>query len=748
MTSVFARLGREVGRHPRLTVVVWLVLAVAGYAFAVLGVHGGESVFDRVTSGAPDVPGSQSEQADALLAQVDESGESLTLVLSGVDPAAPGLQAAMAPIRADLTAVPGVVSVVDPLALPGGTTNPAAAPLLARDGRGFLVVVGLDPTLPGGDETAALAATQAALGDVPARLADVAPQATGIVGGSSMIVGDIRHQVEADMRTGEVVTLPIALVVMVLVFGGFLAAGMPMAGALASIGVGLAVVLGLTYLMDVDASSLNVLTALGIGLSIDYGLLVVSRFREELHRLVDSDGGSSTRRRRGDGTVATAVERTLASAGRTVAFSAVTVAISIAGLLVFSPPILRAIGAASVAVVVVALATALTLVPALLTWTGRRLARPSSVMRVPVLRAVMARTSDVQSSEGFFSRLTARVQRRPWWVIGGCVVLLGLAALPVRHLDVRNSGVELLPAGSSQRAFLDAIAENYPAAQSAAVTVVAATSLESAQAWATALEELPDVASVDTPRAAGSYVVVGVRPDSSDAGGAVARSVVTEIRGLDAGFGTWVTGEAAHAIDFSSALAARVWWVVGIVALATLVLLFLMTGSVVIPVKALLTNALSLAASMGVLVWGFQDGHLSGVLDFLGVGGIESYVVALVLAFAFGLAMDYEVFLLSRVKELHDAGHPTDEAVRLGLQRSGRVITSAAAIIVVVFAGFVAGRLVIIKEVGFALAVAVLVDATLVRCLLVPATMTVLGRWNWWAPAPLRRLHERAAATH
>jgi len=748
MSGVFARLGRLIGRHPRPTVVVWLVLAVGGYGVAALGVHGGQSVFDRVTSGAPAVPGSQSTAADDLLGRVDQSGESLTLVLSGVDPSAPAVAAAMAPVRSELAAIPGVVSVVDPLALPGGPANPAAAPLVARDGHGFLVVVGLDATLQADAQNSALDAVQTALDGVPGQLAGAAPGARGTVGGTSLIVGDIHGQVERDLRTGEAVALPIALVAMVFVFGGFLAAGMPMAGALASIGVGLAALLGLTYLMDVDASTLDVVTALGIGLSIDYGLLVVSRFREELHRLVDRDGGAATRRRRGDGTVATAIERTLATAGRTVSFSAVTVAISIAGLLVFSPPILRSIGAASVAIVVVALATALTLVPALLVWTGRRLSRPSPVLRVPVLRAVMARTSDVDSSEGFFSRLTARVQRRPWWVIAGCVVVLGVIALPVRHLELRNSGAELLPAGSSQRAFLDQIATNYPAAQAAAVTVVAETSLTSATSWSRALASLPGVASVDAPRAVDSYVVIGVRPDSTDAGGAVARSVVTEVRGLHPGFPVWVTGQAAHSVDFAAALAARVWWVVGIVALATLVLLFFMTGSVVIPVKALLTNALSLAAAMGVLVWGFQDAHLRGVLDFIPVGGIESYVVALVLAFAFGLAMDYEVFLLSRVKELHDAGHPTDEAVRLGLQRSGRVITSAAAIIIVVFAGFVAGRLLIIKEVGFALAVAVFVDASLVRLLLVPATMTVLGRWNWWAPAPLKRLYERVSITH
>lgn len=746
MTAVFASLGRAVARHPRVTAVVWLVIAVAGYALAVLGVHG-ESVFARTTTGAPNIPGSESREADALLAQVDFGGDSLTLVVNGVRPGDPELAAPVAAVRRDLAAVPGVASVLDPFSLPGGVANPAAAPLVAADGNGFLVVVTLDPQTPSPAQS--LDEVGEILRAAPARLAAVAPGVTGLVGGGSEILDDITGQVEADLRTGETFALPIALVAMVFVFGGFLAAGMPMAGALASIGVGLAAVLGFTYVMDVDAATINVITALGIGLSIDYGLLVVSRFREELHRLVDADGGAGTRRRRGDGAVATAVERTLATAGRTVTFSALTVAISIAGLLVFSPPILRAIGASSVALVVIALATALTLVPALLVMAGRRLVRPGPLARVPLVRSIVARTADVQSSEGFFSRLTARVQRHPWWVIGGCLVVLGLAALPARNLEFRMSGVELLPEGSGQRAFLEKLDSDYPVAQAASITVLAAAPLDAATTWAESeIAGQPDVASVDAPRAAGSYVVVGVRPDGDDAGGPAARAAVEQIRGLDPGFPTWVTGQAAHQIDFTAALAERVWWVVGIVAAATLVLLFLMTGSVVIPVKALLTNALSLAAALGVLVWGFQEGHLAGPLDFLVIGGIEAYVVALVLAFAFGLAMDYEVFLLSRVKELHDEGHDTEAAVRLGLQRSGRVITSAAAIIIVVFAGFVAGRLIIIKEVGFALAVAVLIDATLVRCLLVPATMTVLGRWNWWAPKPLRWLYRKVAADH
>ncbi len=743
MTRVFARLGRLVAHHPRLTVVVWVVLTVVGYGLAVQGLHG-ENLFDRVATGAPGVPGAESTAGQRILAAERTTGPSVNLVLTGVDPADADVAAALEPARADLAAVEGVASVFDPLALPGGVENPAAAPLLAQDGDGFLVVVELAPELDADAQVAALDAVEQRLREVPADLQAAAPGVRGVVGAEHLIVDEITHQVEQDLRTGELVALPVALLVMVVVFGGFLAAAMPMAGALASIAGGLGALLGLTYAMDVDASVVNVVTVLGLGLSIDYGLLVVSRFREELHRLVDADGGAGSRRRRGDGPVVAAVERTMATAGRTVVFSAVTVAVSIAGLLVFRPEILRAIGAGGVAIVLIAVATAVTLVPALLTMTGRRLARPGFVARIPGIR----RASDVQREEGAFSALAVRVQRHPWWVVLASLALLGLLAAPVLRMDLRISGIELLPAGTTQREYVSELEENYPAAASPAVTVVAATSLEEATAWAQDLAELPGVASVDPPVALSSYVVIGVRADTDDPGGPVAVDVVHEVRALDVPFERWVVGQAASQVDFTQALVDRAPWALGIVALATLVLLFLMTGSVVIPVKALLTNALSLLASLGILVWVFQDGHLGSLLRFESVGGIETYVLALVVAFAFGLAMDYEVFLLSRIKELHDEGAPNDVAIRLGLQRSGRIITSAAAIIVVVFAGFVAGDLLVIKEVGFALAVAVLLDATLVRLFLVPATMTILGRANWWAPRPLRRLHARLALVH
>ncbi|MFF2622188.1 MMPL family transporter [Oerskovia jenensis] len=774
---MFESLGRAVAHRPRLTVAVWVVLTVAGFALAVVGVHG-ESLFDRLTTGEPSVPGSQSERGTQILTDQAETGETISLLLSGVDPADPAVAEAMSPVHQDLAAVAGVESVVDPFVIPGGVETEAAQSLVAADGDGFVLSVTLEPGLDEDAQSAAATDVVDILETVPADLTDVAPDATGLVSSNDLIVEAITSQVEKDLTTGEMIALPIALLVMVLVFGGFLAAAMPMAGAIASIGAGLGVLLGLSYPLTIDASVVNVVTLLGLGLSIDYGLLIVSRFREELHLLDDASPGRAvpaaegaagtepgsgtagtagttltareTRRsRRRDADVTTAVVRTMSTAGRTVAFSALTVAISIAGLMVFEPDILRAIGAAGLAVILIAVATAMTLVPALLALAGHRLIRPGVLSKVPGLRAVLARTADVQSDEGFFSRLTGRVQRHPMWVMLGTVAVLVVLALPVLGLQMRNSGIELLPQSSPQREFVDELSAQFPASASADVRVVTDSTTEEAQVWADEIAGLDGVERVDPAVPVGDdHALVGVHLDAADAGGPEAVAVVEELRAQDPGFAYYVTGQAAGQVDFRAALADRVWWAVGIVVVATFVLLFLMTGSVLIPVKALLTNALSLAASLGVLVWVFQEGHLEGVLDFSSAGGIETYVVALVIAFAFGLAMDYEVFLLSRIKELHDAGLSNDEAVRLGLQRSGRIITSAAAIIIVVFAGFVFGELLVIKEVGFALAVAVFIDATIVRILLVPATMTLLGRANWWAPKHLRRLYSKFSITH
>jgi len=345
--------------------------------------------------------------------------------------------------------------------------------------------------------------------------------------------------------------------------------------------------------------------------------------------------------------------------------------------------------------------------------------------------------------------LAERVQRRPWVV--ALVVSVGLVVLgaPILGVTFANGGSELLPAEFESRQVDEALAR-FPGGGTDPVTVVSRAGVEDLRGWAErTLAGLPDgmVATALPPAMVGDGVsTIGVVPTGTSQGD-TAKALVEALRADPAPGESYVTGQAAILVDFQHSIASRAPWAFALVALATLVLLFLMTGSVVVPVKALVMNTASLGATFGALVWIFADGHLEGLLRFEATGAIETWVPVLVFAFAFGLSMDYEVFLLARIKETYDAqpaAHKNnDAAVRLGLQRSGRIITCAALLVVIVFAGFATAQMLGLKQMGVALALAVAVDATIVRCLLVPATMTLLGERNWWAPAPLRRLHDR-----
>ncbi|MEE6281097.1 MMPL family transporter [Georgenia sp. MJ170] len=750
-------LARGVIRRPVVTVMSWLliVLACLSLAFGVVG----EGLFGQLHSGEPRVPGAESQEGRELLSDDDVSGEQVTLLVRGTDLAdeaeVASLAAAMFSVREDLLERDGVQDVLDPFQAPEGPADPRVASLVSQHRDGFLLIVEMAPEL---EDDAARVAVEEQLRTVPGVLADAAPAATGIVSSNALVTGSVTEQLEADLVRGEAIALPLSLLVMVVVFGGFLAAGIPLLGALASIAGGMGVLLVSSRMIELDSVVVNVVTVLGLGLSIDYGLLIVSRFREEVRAITEADEALATatagipvrRRRRRVSVADRAVRRTMTTAGRTVAFSAVTIAIAVSSLMLLAPDILRSLGAAGVAVVVIALATALTLVPALLVLLGDRMVRPSVLRRVPVLRGLISRLGDVPPEDGAFSRLARGVHRRPWLVLTAVLVVLGVLASPVLGMQLRNSTTDLIPAGSDQREFITQLSSDYPGAASPTVVVVADGDQAAVTAWAAEVAALDGVTGTTeiglTPD--GNHAVLGVDVDSADPGGEVATDVVRAIRDLEPGFSTWVVGQAANQQDFVAAILEGLPLAGTLVVLATFALLFLMTGSLLIPLKALLVNALGIAAALGVTVWIFQEGHLSGLLGFEPVGGLESYVVAVVVAFGFGLAMDYEVFLLARIKEYWDAGHDNDAAVEHGLQHSGRIITSAALIIALVFLGFVAGELMMIKQVGVALAVTVLVDATLVRMLLVPATMTLLGRWNWWAPTPLRALHARVGISH
>jgi len=738
MTDVFARLGRVVARHPVRALVAWGVLAAVGLALALVGV-GGDTLFDRLTTGAAAVPGSESERGRDVLDAQDASGPALTLVLADVDPDDPAVATAMDAVRTDLVGLDGVASVIDPLGLPDGPSSAAAAPLVARGGDGFLVVVTLDAGLDDPEPT--LDAVRARLEQVPDDLSAAAPDASGLVGGSSLVADQTRSQVARDVGVGSLVGLVLALLALVLVLGSLLAAALPLASAVAATGLGLGIMLVVAATGELDATATHASVLLTIGLAAACGLLLVARFREELRGLLDDDGGRRARRRRGDGAVAEAVERAMATTGRAIAFAAVAAVLSFGGVLLLRPVTLRAVALVGLVAVVAATAATLTLVPALLAAGGRRLAGPSSLARVPALGRVLERTAAAPADDGAYARTAGRVQRHPWAFLAGSVVVLLALAAPLLGVHLRHSSTELLPPGTTQREFVDALARDYPAASSPAVTVVAEASLEDVTGWAQRLTALDGVAAVDAPSAAGSYVTVGVRVTDHDSAGAAAQRVVRELRAEDAPFPTWVTGQAAAQVDVADAVRAGAPLAMVVAALATFLVLLLMTGSVALPLVVLAGNALVTAAAAGALVG--LAGPLARLLGASSTGGVEASALALVVAGTSTVATLVALVVLGRTAELRTAGATDRDAVRAGVQRSGAALTAAGVVLVVVLAGFAAGRTVVPQQVAVALALGVLLDLVVVRLVLQPAALTALGHLAWSAPAALRRLHER-----
>ncbi len=728
--GILARHGAAMARHARAVALISILLAVGAYLVAALGV-GGQSLFDRLELGEPTVAGEALEGRDLLSAN-DPSGASIQALWEDVDPASPAFLAGAAAAHEDLAGIPGVAEVIDPT-----TVGPAA---VSTDGDSALVTVMLDPDLTEAEQEQAHQAVEQRLADLPSDVAGSTVTVTSL----QQLVETITGQVEADLKKGEGLSLPLTLLVMVLIFGGFAAAGVPLAGAVAAIAGGLISLLAFTYVIDLDITVVNVVTVLGLGLCIDYSLLMVSRYREQVHDLYDlSVPGAHREVPREVRERAMAI--TMATAGRTVMFSGVTVAIAVAGLLFIDMTIIQSVGAGAVSVVVIAVIVATTFVPALLVLSTKHVAGQGMLARAPGFRRFAGAFDHSPSDDGWFARWATRIQRHAWLAFLSVTALLVLLSIPAWRMNLVSSGVELLPPDNSIRLTYEQIQTDFPALSSPTITVVAASEdADALTALSTSVAALPEVERVGEVETTGAISALPVFT-TDDA----AADVVNQIRDVRPDEPqTWVTGQAAILVDFTQQLRDDVPIALLFVVLATLVLLFLLTGSVLIPVKALIMNLLSLGATFGILVLVFQDGRFESVLGFSSTGGIEATLPVIIFAFAFGLSMDYEVFLLSRIKEFHDQGYDNDDSVRLGLQRTGRIITSAALLIIIVFAGFALGDLLAIKENGVALAVAVLIDATLVRIILVPATMTLLGEWNWWAPGPLRRLHDRLGLSH
>jgi len=549
-------------------------------------------------------------------------------------------------------------------------------------------------------------------------------------GGQIPTEAAINKEVTSDIGRAEGISMPVLLVLLLVIFGSLAAASLPLAiGGIGILGSFTALRL-LTLATPVSIFSINITTILGLGLAIDYGLFMVARFREELTR---------------QPSVEEALARTVATAGRTVAVSGITVAMALASLLLFPEVLLRSMGYGGVATVIVDMLAALTVLPALLAVLGPRV----NALRI---RRSAGRPRASESTGGWY-RLARSVMRRPLAYAAVILVVLLALGTPFLHISWGGTDARALPATAQPRVVTDALNRDFPGNPASPIESIvrfngpvsgsAARQAELAT-YVGQLSHVPGVTGAQLTGVRGDVARIDLRygPDPLSA---QARQIVQRVRATPppAGSRSYVGGQTAQLVDELSSLSATVPWMALVMAAATFVLLFLAFGSVVLPVKAIVMNVLSLSATFGIVVWIFQEGHLSGLLRFTPTGTLDPTMPILMLAIIFGLSMDYEVFLLSRVRERYDVTGDSAEAVATGLQRTGGIITSAALLLLIVVGAFSASGITFIKLMGVGMIVALIVDASIVRVLLVPATMRLLGRANWWAPGPLRRLYAR-----
>ena len=547
------------------------------------------------------------------------------------------------------------------------------------------------------------------------------------VAGPWAVYKDVNETVSEDLARAEMVSLPLVVILSLLIFGSAVAALMPaFVGAIAVLGA-LAVVRLIAGFTEVSVFSINVITLLGTGLAIDYALFVVSRFREELSGLPDDDPEAPAK----------AIRVTMSTAGRTVLFSGLTVAAAMSSLLIFPQNFLRSLGYGGIAAVLVAMVAATTVLPAVLLLLGRRI----DAGRLPWRRH---RPVSVNSDHGAWARLAHAVMRRPVVVTVGVVSALLVVASPFLGVKWGSVDYRVLPPDTPSHVAAVELNSSFGQETSTANLLVESTDRAEIAAYT------EKVGQVDG--------VLGVRPVAQEEGNTLLRAawagnsqtqtsqdVVNAIRDIPGpgGVAVLVGGLTADIVDLLTSLESHLPWMFVIIAAVMLVLLFLAFGSLVLPLKAIAMNLLSISASFGVITWIFADGHLEDLLGFTSTGFLDATQPIFMLAILVGLSMDYEVFLLSRIREQWDLTHDNTLSVATGVQRTGRIITSAALLLAVVIGAFSTSGIVFMKMIGVGMLVALLVDATVVRSILVPATMKLLGDWNWWAPRGMQRWWER-----
>lgn len=713
VSHVFTRWGSTVTRFGRTILVVAVLVALAGGAY-------GAGVFGSTAQGGYEDPGSEAVQALQVM-QSDPATARADVI--AIYTAPPGQRADSAEfgelISSTLAELPdnAVTSVT--------TYWQSEAPfLLSEDGRSTAVLV----TLAGASSTE----KQAVLDTVTEGLR--VPGVEMTVTGSAAVEAAISEQTKQDLFLAEGIALPIVLTLLVIIFGGVVAASLPVLIGAITVPTALGVLHIIAEVTTVNEFAVNVAGLLGLGMAIDYGLFMVSRFREEYRSGAD---------------VPEAVRRTVATAGRTVAFSAVLLVVALSTLLLFPQNFLNSLAYGGMTAVSLAAIVALTALPAVLRLVGHRI----DAAQIKIFSRRDAHGD--QRAHTFWSRIASVVMRRPWAFALPILAVLIVLISPFLNTSFGAPDERVLPEGDPARVAIEELAEQFPAVGGDNIQVVVdPTGQEPVDETAVAsfadeIAALPDVTGVDRTSPPGIEHVVLEARTPGPATDPTARDAVEAIRALAAPTGTQVLVGGAAALDMDSleAITEHLPLMIVILLGATFVLLFLAFGSVVLPIKAAVMAAVSLSATFGVLTWIFVDGHGAEVLNVT-PQPMEVGVVVLMAAVIFGLSTDYEVFLLSRIVEAHNHGADTEEAIRTGMVKSGRVITAAALLLIVVTGAFSLSGIQMMRFIGIGMIFALALDATVIRMLLVPSLLKLLGNANWWAPGPLRRVQERLALAH
>ena len=735
---MFARWGLIVGRHPwRVLGLALLVLAIS----IVMLVRGGDL---RSPKSLNLESGLAADQLDRELPHANSGGSSFTLLFTSdtLKTSDPGFKGAVNQALVSLRAESRVTEVRTPF-----NAAPADSPgLISKDGRTALVFVALRD-----DNLAAQKYYQALRNKVHSNTLKV------LATDGVAVNHAFNSYLENDIQRAEVFSIPLTIIFLLLVFGAVVAAGLPLGVGILSIIGGVAGVFALAHVTDASQYAINIVTLIGLGVSVDYSLFIVNRFREELATAAGR---------------AEALSRTLATAGRAITFSGLTVAIGLSGMLFYPGSFLPSLGLSGGIVVAFAVFYSLTLLPAILVLLGPRVNRLSLPYGVG------------KGGGRFWHRLAMAVMRRPLLVLVPTAAIIIAAGIPFTHLRMANGGITQLPATSEARQGAELITRAFPGRDQTAIEVVAEFSSDPLSAahvgalydLSRRLASLPNVIRVDSivdldPRLARAdyqrqYAaplstlpapareavqqsvgrhLVSLRVQTNKAAESdPARALVRSIR-ADRSVGDGhlvVTGQTAFDLDIVNFIVDRTPLAVGFIVAVTCVVLFLLLGSVLLPIKAVVMNFLSLSASFGALVYIFQDGHFQKLLNFT-PDSVDPSIPVILFCIVFGLSMDYEVLLMSRMKEEFDRTEDNRHAVATGLERSGRLVTGAAAIMFVVFLGFGLADVLLIKSIGLGMAIAVAIDATLVRALIVPAAMRLLGDANWWAPGPLALFYRK-----